>query len=217
MTSSVQTTTRRGLGWAAKFAGLAAVGMGMFLGGCNNAMKDENAALMQENAALRDRVAQMETNQAALQQQVAANQARPTGDGGDGGWAPPSGGGKPRTGGGQTRETVIPIAGDILFDPGQATLKASAKKDLDRVVSQIRQHSGSTVRIEGHTDTDPIKKSKWPSNEALSKARADAVRDYIVSKGVPRGSVSTVGMGASQPKSSKPASRRVEVVIVDTY
>lgn len=212
MTTRVHTNSRRSLGLAGKLAGLAAVGLGIFLGGCNNAMKDENAALMQENAALRDRTAQMETNQSAMQQQIAAAKAQPM-DTGDAGWTD---GGRPSGPGRQTRETVIPISGDILFEAGQATLKSSAKKDLDRVVSQIRQHSGATVRIEGHTDTDPIRKSKWGSNEALSKARADAVRDYLSTKGISRGSISTVGMGASQPKASKPASRRVEVVIVDT-
>jgi len=215
MTTSVHTTPRRNFRFAAKLVGLAAVGFGMFLGGCNNGMKDENAALLQENAALRDRVTQMETNQSAMQQQLAATQTRQPTEPTDSGWATDTGsrsGGVP-----QTRETVIPISGDILFDSGQATLKASARKDLDRVVSQIRQHSGSTVRIEGHTDTDPIRKSKWGSNEALSKARADAVRDYLVSKGIPRNSVSTVGMGAAAPKANKAASRRVEVVIVDTY
>ncbi len=216
MTTSVHTTTRRTLGFAAKLAGLAAVGLGLFMGGCNNAMKDENAALLQENAALRDRVTQMETNQAAMQQQLAAAQARPAMDGGEAGWATDTGGGRRNTAP-RTRETVIPISGDILFDSGQATLKASAKRDLDRVVSQIRQHEGATVRIEGHTDTDPIRKSKWGSNEALSKARADAVRDYLVSKGLSRSDITTVGMGAAQPKGSKAASRRVEVVIVDTY
>lgn len=197
---------------AATIAGLAFLGLGLFAGGCNNALKDENAALMQENAALRERVTQMETNQAALQQQLAARQPA---NFDDGGWSQPSRGGGERT---RTapRETVIPIAGDILFDSGQATLKSSAKKDLDKVVAQILQHRGATVRIEGHTDTDPIRKSNWPSNEALSKARADAVRDYLVSKGVPRGSITTVGMGASQPKGTKAASRRVEVVIVDS-
>ncbi len=215
MTTSVHTTPRRNFRFASKLVGLAAVGFGMFLGGCNNGMKDENAALLQENAALRDRVTQMETNQSAMQQQLAAGQTRQPAEPTDSGWANDTG---TRSGGvQQTRETVIPISGDILFDSGQATLKTSARKDLDRVVSQIRQHSGSTVRIEGHTDTDPIRKSKWGSNEALSKARADAVRDYVVSKGIPRNSVSTVGMGAAAPKSNKAASRRVEVVIVDTY
>jgi outer membrane protein OmpA-like peptidoglycan-associated protein len=150
-----------------------------------------------------------------MQQQLAAK-AAPVNEPTDGGWAADTGGTR-RGGGTQTRETVIPISGDILFDSGQATLKASAKKDLDRVVSQIRQHAGSTVRIEGHTDTDPIRKSKWGSNEALSKARADAVRDYLVSKGISSRDVTTVGMGAAAPKGSKAASRRVEVVIVDTY
>lgn len=215
MTTTVSTTHTPRRSWiGAKIAGLALLGLGLFAGGCNNAMKDENAALMQENAALRERLTQMETNQAAMQQQLAARQP---GNVDDGGWTQspsPRGGDRART---APRETVIPIAGDILFDSGQATLKATAKKELDRVVAQIRQHQGATVRIEGHTDTDPIRKSNWPSNEALSKARADAVRDYLVSKGVSRGAITTVGMGASQPKGTKAASRRVEVVIVDSY
>ncbi|MBX3401876.1 MAG: OmpA family protein [Phycisphaeraceae bacterium] len=214
MTTTVSSNNPPRRSWfAAKIAGFALVGLGVFAGGCNNAMKDENAALMQENAALRERVTQMETNQAAMQQQLAARQ--PT-NFDDGGWSQPTGrtGERTRT---APRETVIPISGDILFDSGQATLKSTAKKDLDKVVAQIRQHQGATVRIEGHTDTDPIRKSNWPSNEALSKARADAVRDYLVSKGVSRSAITTVGMGAAQPKGTKAASRRVEVVIVDSY
>lgn len=213
MTTTVSSKTSPRRSWiAAKIAGIALVGLGLFASGCNNAMKDENAALMQENAALRERVTQMETNQAAMQQQLAVRQ--PT-NFDDGGWSQPARGGeRPRS---APRETVIPISGDILFDSGQATLKSTAKKDLDKVVAQIRQHQGATVRIEGHTDTDPIRKSNWPSNEALSKARADAVRDYLVSKGVSRSAITTVGMGAAQPKNTKAASRRVEVVIVDSY
>lgn len=193
----------------ARIAGVVLLGIGLLAGGCNKGLKDENAALMAENTQLRTQNDQLNSTNA----QLLASQSQPTGGmtggdmgggGGGGNWSQPRG------------ETVIEIAGDVLFDSGKATLKSTAKKELDRVVSTIKgRHSGRTVKIIGHTDSDPIKKSKWPSNEALSEARADAVADYLSSKGISRGSITTVGKGAREPKSSKSASRRVEVVIVD--
>lgn len=192
-----------------KIASVVLVGAGLFAGGCNKGLKDENAQLIQENTQLRDQNNQLQATNTQLQAQLSS------GGGGyvDGGGSEPAVRTRAPRGGG---ETVIEIAGDVLFDSGKATLKSTAKKELDRVVSTIKgKHSGRTVKVIGHTDSDPIKKSKWPSNEALSEARADAVADYIASKGVSRGSITTIGKGASEPKGSKAASRRVEIVIVD--
>ena len=79
-----------------------------------------------------------------------------------------------------------------------------------------RQYGGKQVKVLGHTDSDPIKHSNWGTNEALSKARADKVRDYLVSKGVAAALISTEGLGATQPKDPavKAKNRRVEVVVV---
>ncbi len=196
----------------ARTAALACVGAGLLLGGCNKELKDENASLMQENAQLRDANQQLSTNNSAYQQQLDAMKNNPAPDA-----FPVDTGGGVRTQYYGPRETVIEIAGDVLFDSGQATLKSTAKQELDRVASTIRsRHSGRTLRIVGHTDTDPIRKSKWPSNESLSQARAEAVADYLGTKGISRSMISTIGKGASEPKSTKKSSRRVEVVIVDT-
>ncbi|MBX3386053.1 MAG: OmpA family protein [Phycisphaeraceae bacterium] len=196
----------------ARAAAVACMGAGLLLGGCNNNLKNENAALMQENAQLREQNSQLAANNSAFQQQLDAMRSQPAGymdQGGDYN----SGGVSTRTSG---RETVIEIAGDVLFDSGQATLKPTARRELDRVAANIRsRHSGRALRIVGHTDTDPIRKSKWASNEALSKARAEAVADYLSSKGISRSMISTVGRGAAEPRATKQASRRVEVVIVD--
>jgi len=192
----------------AGLVGLCLVGASMLLGGCNNALKDENAALQQENAQLRDQNTQLKASNDMLQND--ANRG-----GGGGGGARTDKNAIHNT----PHETVIEIAGDVLFDSGQATLKSSAKKELDAVVASIKsKHSGRTVRIEGYTDSKPLvkTKAKWGSNENLSKARADAVKEYLVSKGIPSGSVTTVGMGSANPKSTDAQSRRVEVVIVDT-
>jgi outer membrane protein OmpA-like peptidoglycan-associated protein len=115
------------------------------------------------------------------------------------------------------------LAGEVLFDSGQATIKSSARSSLDRIASSLKgKYSGYNVRIGGHTDSDPIKKSasKWSSNDQLSQARADAVRSYLIGKGVSAGRISAVGYGSSQPKASnstksgKAQNRRVEITVL---
>jgi chemotaxis protein MotB len=191
------------------------LGLGLVSGGCNNNLKEENAALNQENVQLREQNGQLQSSLGAAQSQVASMQseldraktvAQPpagSGDGGNTGW----------NGGGGGADVVITVAGDVLFDSGKAELKRTARTELDRVASTIKnRHSGHRVRVEGYTDSDPIRKSKWGSNEALSQARADAVAEYLRSKGVR--SVTSEGMGSANPKATKAASRRVEIVIV---
>ncbi len=111
--------------------------------------------------------------------------------------------------------TTVTLPGDVFFDPGKAEVKTSAKPTLDKVASALKkEYGGKTVRVEGYTDTDPIKHSKWKDNQELSEARASAVRDYLVSKGVAATRVTVEGLGETKPKGTKAASRRVEVVVV---
>jgi chemotaxis protein MotB len=229
--------------WGRRAAMVVAVGlslMGLTLGGCNNKLKAENEALRAEQAELAERASaaeqaatqsrsqidSMAQEKSRLQQELLmARQAPapapaptppytpapPTSDapwaGGGGGGGSPS---RP------SRGERFEISGDVLFGPGQTTIKPEARRELDRVASTIRRdYSGRSVRVEGHTDSDPIRKSKWGSNQALSKARADSVRDYLASKGISRSLIETVGRGSSEPRKSKAASRRVEIVVVD--
>ena len=107
------------------------------------------------------------------------------------------------------------IAGDVLFDSGSVTLKASAKKSLDSVAGVLNSTYGShNIRVEGYTDTDPITKSGWKPNERLSAERAMAVEAYLVSKGVSNGRVYSAAFGPANAKNSKKDSRRVEIVIL---
>ena len=112
-------------------------------------------------------------------------------------------------------EVKVSVPGDLLFAPGQATLTRDARKTVDQVAGILNgKHSGSTVGVIGHTDSDPIRKSKWASNEALSLARAEAVADQLASAGVSRGRLETRGVGAQQPRGGKKsADRRVEIVV----
>ncbi len=113
---------------------------------------------------------------------------------------------------------VIPDA----FPSGKATLayNKSAVKAVISVGKMISQHyQRSSVRIEGHTDSDPIRKTNWGTNENLSRARASAVETLLTNSGVPAAHVVTKGLGATQPlamgstKRAKSRNRRVEIFI----
>lgn len=108
------------------------------------------------------------------------------------------------------------------FRPGSASLSynASAVKAVVGVGKLISEsYRGSRVMVEGHTDADPIRKSKWDSNEALSLARAEEVRKLLRQAGVPEGRIEAVGMGARNPvargttERAKAQNRRVEIYI----
>lgn len=212
--------------------GLAAVASAMMLlGGCSNNKKQSELA-MQEAAELREQNATLEQSTRDKDARIAdletrlANctpagapvvQAAPV----QANWQPPAQGFAAPVQSGTSEfieqsngDLVATLAGNVLFDSGKTTIKDSAKRQLDRIAREIRgQHRGAAIRIEGHTDSDPIRRSKWASNDALSQARADAVKSYLAKAGVPTSKMESIGYGSSKPKSSKAASRRVEVVI----
>lgn len=208
---------------------VVAVGASMLLGGCNDDKKKLDAAT-QEASELREKNASLEAQVGEKNQRIAELEGKlstaPTM--GDPGYTGGGDTGGPRRtsrnsgdgdGGfttGKSGRPTATISGDILFASGQTTLKPDAKKALDKVASEIkRKYRNEDVRVEGYTDSDPIRKSKWASNEALSKARAEAVRKYLISKGISEGRVEAVGMGSADPKATKALSRRVEIVIVN--
>jgi chemotaxis protein MotB len=111
---------------------------------------------------------------------------------------------------------TVRIPDAILFSPGRADLKDSARKTLDQVAGVLRgEYSGKVIRVEGYTDTDPIKKSGWKDNLELSLQRAASVHRYLASKGVDGSRMYAAGFGQSKPLSSKEKSRRVEIVVSD--
>ncbi len=112
-------------------------------------------------------------------------------------------------------DIVVDVAGDVLFASGSTTLKNTAKASLDRIAGVLNStYSGNELRIAGHTDSDPIRKSKWGTNERLSAERAHAVEQYLASKGVDVKRMYIAGYGADKPKGSKQASRRVEIIVI---
>ena len=116
------------------------------------------------------------------------------------------------------------LPGAVLFDSGQTTLRPQSKATLKKIADILKTSAaGEIVRIEGHTDNDPVvkHKDKYKSNWELSAARAAAVLHYMVEEcGVSPTRVYIAGFGQYQPmadnksKTGKAKNRRVEFVIV---
>jgi chemotaxis protein MotB len=115
---------------------------------------------------------------------------------------------------------TVTLPNAILFDSGKAELKKVTSVELDHIYSVLRdKYSGKQVDVVGHTDTDPIKKSKWKDNWELSAQRALSVLRYLVKRGIPEDKIRAAGRGESQPiasnstASGKARNRRVEIVV----
>lgn len=116
----------------------------------------------------------------------------------------------------ESRGTVITLPGGVLFPSGGSTLSPSARNALSQVAEAlVAQPIESRIRIEGHTDD----RGSDASNQQLSQARADAVRSYLIERGLPSDRVEAIGKGESSPiagndtAEGRATNRRVEVVV----
>jgi len=166
-----------------------------------------------EKGMLADQVTQGQQTIEELQRQIEEQKKTPAdatgfGEGYDVAFDPAAG----------TITVTLPNA--ILFDSGKATLKTVTSRELDHIYSVLQQkYSGKTIDVVGHTDADPIKKSKWRDNWQLSAERALAVVGYLTKQGIPEEKIRAVGCGESRPIASnanatgKAKNRRVEIVV----
>ncbi len=107
---------------------------------------------------------------------------------------------------------------DTFFDFDRATLKPEGRNILDQVAAQVQQLNLESLIAVGHTDS--VGSDAY--NQRLSERRAAAVKNYLVSKGVPADQIIASGRGESQPVASnatrdgRAKNRRVEIEIVGT-
>jgi outer membrane protein OmpA-like peptidoglycan-associated protein len=115
----------------------------------------------------------------------------------------------------EERGLVITLSGAVLFASGQSDLLPIAQQKLDQVAETLNDSPNRGITIEGHTDSRGSRRR----NEALSLARANSVRDYLVSKGVDANRIRAVGLGSERPVANnrtaegRANNRRVEIVV----
>jgi outer membrane protein OmpA-like peptidoglycan-associated protein len=114
----------------------------------------------------------------------------------------------------ESRGLVVTLPG-IFFDTGKSVLKPGAKNTLTKIASQLKGSDTVRIAVEGHTDSvgDDAK------NQQLSEKRAEAVRDFLLSAGVPADRITASGKGEADPVATnkttagRQQNRRVELVI----
>lgn len=83
----------------------------------------------------------------------------------------------------------------IAFDVGKATIKKSSNKTLDEAAKVLAEHTSLRVEIQGHTDDQ----GPDDANMTLSQQRAEAVKEYLVSKGIAAERLDAKGYGETMP------------------
>lgn len=130
-------------------------------------------------------------------------------------------------GGATVRQTpegpVIQLPEIILFDSGMANIKPEGEKALQKIAEHLKSRPEEHLRIDGHTDSDPIVKTRymWDSNHHLAAGRALSVFKYLTTKGgISESRVYIASYGPNRPiadnstEDGKRKNRRVEFMLI---
>ncbi len=117
---------------------------------------------------------------------------------------------------------------EVLFPKGSAELTEEGKKELDKLAEALKELERQIppdinwiLRVDGHTDTDPINTPRFRSNWELSAARAISVVKYLISKGVDPKRLAATGFGEFHPldprdtEEAKARNRRIELKLTE--
>ncbi len=114
-------------------------------------------------------------------------------------------------------ETKFILSGTLNFEIGKANLLSNAIAELDKMVKVMREYPDTKWRIEGHTDNT----GSPELNKKLSYNRAQAVYNYLTSKGIESNRFNMIGMGPDNPvadnstETGRALNRRVMIVLID--
>jgi outer membrane protein OmpA-like peptidoglycan-associated protein len=110
---------------------------------------------------------------------------------------------------------LIADIGGVQFATGNAEISASAREGVAKFSGIVASYPDLRFSVEGHTDST----GSDATNNALSLRRATAVRDYLISQGIPASSIDVSGFGSSMPSADnstvdgRARNRRVEIVV----
>lgn len=113
------------------------------------------------------------------------------------------------------RGTVITLSGGVVFATNQATILPGAQTQLNQVADALKTEAEHHFSVEGHTDDQGTDKV----NDDLSTRRANAVRDYLVVRGVSANAITAAGFGSHRPigdnktPEGRAMNRRVEIIV----
>lgn len=106
---------------------------------------------------------------------------------------------------------------DLRFSSGSAVITSDSYEELDDLVEWMNQRAEKMIQLEGHTDFA----GNASANMRLSQDRVEAVKEYLVNKGIKKNRIRTKAFGGTQPLSqdrtpeAKAKNRRVEVRILN--
>ncbi|MAZ03367.1 MAG: hypothetical protein CMN56_09530 [Sneathiella sp.] len=117
---------------------------------------------------------------------------------------------------------------EVLFDAGSAELGPDGKQDMAKFAETLLEIARDIptdidwiLRVDGHTDKQPISTARFPSNWELSTARAVSVTKFLISQGVPPNRLAATGFGEFQPIDSRDdeigylRNRRIELKLTE--
>jgi OmpA-OmpF porin, OOP family len=105
---------------------------------------------------------------------------------------------------------------NLIFPQGKSIIDPKSFDELDEVAQMMKENSKMVIQLEGHTDNQGSAKA----NMELSESRVEAVKKYLVSKGIAKDRIKTKALGGSQPLSNemtqeaRAMNRRVEMRIL---
>lgn len=110
---------------------------------------------------------------------------------------------------------IISLSGSVMFQSGGSELSPAARLRLDTVANALSAYADRDIMVEGHTDSQ----GNDEANRMLSQRRAEAVRSYLVTRGVPEARIRAEGRGEAEPVATndtaegRATNRRVEIVV----
>lgn len=116
----------------------------------------------------------------------------------------------------EVQKQLNDYARTILFDTGKATIKAESVAVMVDIIQILNEYPNAKFTVEGHTDSV----GSNDSNQKLSEARANSVRDFLINKGIAGNRLTAIGYGEEKPIASnatsagKKQNRRVEINLI---